>query len=76
LREVTLGYTIQKSVLKSLPIDRIRISAVGRNLWTIYKKTPQGIDPEATSTVGNGQGVEFGSTLPTAYYGFDLKVTF
>lgn len=76
LREVTLGYTIPKSILKTLPIDRIRVSAVGRNLWTIFKNTPRGIDPEATSSVGNDQGVEFGSSLPTAYYGFDFKVTF
>ena len=76
LREVTLGYTFPKSFLKNLPVRKIKISAVGRNLWTIFKNTPQGIDPEATLSVGNAQGVEFGSTLPTVYYGFDLKVTF
>ncbi|MBN1599155.1 MAG: SusC/RagA family TonB-linked outer membrane protein [Bacteroidales bacterium] len=76
LREVTLGYTVPYSKLKNLPFERIRVAAVGRNLWTIFKNTPNGIDPESTSTVGNGQGVEFGSVLPTAYYGFDVKISF
>ncbi len=76
LREVTIGYTYRKPGLSKLPFDKIRIAVAGRNLWTIFKNTPKGIDPESTSTVGNAQGVEFGSVLPTAYYGFDLKFFF
>jgi hypothetical protein len=46
---------------------------VGRNLWTIYQKTPRGIDPESAAFSGNAQGLEQGGALPYASYGFDLK---
>uniref|UniRef100_UPI0026657FF3 hypothetical protein n=1 Tax=Coprobacter fastidiosus TaxID=1099853 RepID=UPI0026657FF3 len=58
------------------PFQILRLSAVGSNLDILFQNTPQGIDPEATSTTGNGQGFEQGYPLPTATYGFDLKVTF
>ena len=76
LREVALGYTFPKKLLRKTPFQSLRLSAVGRNLAILFQNTPQGIDPEATSTTGNGQGFEQGYPLPTATYGFDLKVTF
>ena len=53
-----------------------KISVVGRNLWTIYRNTPQGLDPEAGTSSGNGQGIEFGSFLPTRTVGFNVKLRF
>lgn len=76
LREIAFGYTIPATVLKKTPIKNAKISAVGRNIAILYRNTPKGIDPEATSTTGNGQGLEFGFALPSATYGFDLKVSF
>ena len=54
----------------------MKLSIIGRDLWTIYRNTPQGIDPEAGTTTGNGQGIEFGSFLPTRTIGFNLKLRF
>jgi hypothetical protein len=48
---------------------------VGRNLWTIFQKTPKGIDPESAAFSGNAQGLEQGGSLPYATYGVDLKVS-
>jgi TonB-linked SusC/RagA family outer membrane protein len=76
LREVTMGYNCPSSYLSKTFIKSARISLVGRNLATLLKNTPRGIDPQATSSMGNAQGLEAGFALPTAYYGFDLKVTF
>lgn len=77
LREVSIGYTFPKKVLQKIGcIQSLKISAVGRNLAILYQNTPKGIDPEATSTTGNAQGVENGFSLPTATYGFDIKLTF
>lgn len=77
LREVVFGYTFPPKLLKKLKnIKHLKISVVGRNLWTIYRNTPQGIDPESGTTSGNGQGIEFGSFLPTRTVGVNLKMTF
>lgn len=76
LREVSAGYSIPRKWLKKLPLDAIRISAVGRNLAILYQNTPHGIDPEAAVSSGNAQGIEYGGMPPVATFGFDLKLTF
>ena len=76
LREVSAGYSVSSKLLGKTPIKSARASIVGRNLVTIFKNTPVGIDPQATSSSGNDQGIEAGFALPTAYYGFDLKLSF
>jgi TonB-linked SusC/RagA family outer membrane protein len=76
LRELSFGYNVPAKWLKGTPIRSARLSAVGRNLAIIYQGTPKGMDPQATSTTGNGQGFEKGFNLPQANYGFDIKVTF
>jgi TonB-linked SusC/RagA family outer membrane protein len=76
LSEMTLGYTVPISVIKKTPIKSLRFALVGRNLATLFKNTPQGVDPQATASTGNDQGVEAAFALPTAYYGFDFKITF
>ena len=77
LREVVFGYTFPKSIINQMKyIKNMKLSIVGRDLWTIYRNTPQGIDPEAATTTGNGQGIEFGSFLPTRTIGFNLKLRF
>jgi len=52
------------------------VAAVGRNIATLFANTPHGLDPQATSTTGNAQGFERGFNLPSATYGFDIKVSF
>jgi TonB-linked SusC/RagA family outer membrane protein len=76
LRTVSLGYNVPKSFLRKTPFSSARISAVGRNLYTLFQNTPKGLDPEATTNTGNGQGIENGFSLPSANYGFDFKVSF
>jgi TonB-linked SusC/RagA family outer membrane protein len=76
LREAVLSYSIPSSFLKKTFISNARVSLTGRNLWTIFKNAPQGIDPEASVTSGNGQGIEYGSLPPFSTYGIDLKLTF
>jgi hypothetical protein len=76
LRTVSFGYNVSKSFLKKTPFSSARISAVGRNLYTFLQNTPKGLDPEATTNTGNGQGIEQGFSLPQANFGFDIKVAF
>ena len=76
LREVVFGYNLPKKVLQNTPLQSARVSFVGRNLWTIHDNMPQGLDPEANTTSGNGQGIEFASFLPTRSFGFNINVSF
>ena len=77
LKEISLGYNIPKNWLRKIGfIQSMRVSAVGRNVAILHQKTPKGIDPEATSSMGIQQGLERGFNLPTASYGFDFKITF
>lgn len=76
LREVNFGYTVPNKLLRHTPFTQARVSAVGRNVAILLQYTPKGIDPEATSSVGNAQGLEKGYALPSATWGFDLKLSF
>ncbi|MFY0255991.1 SusC/RagA family TonB-linked outer membrane protein [Chitinophaga sp. 30R24] len=76
LSELIFGYTLPETILKRTPVKSTRLAFVGRNLWTIFKHTPHGIDPESANTTGNAQGIEAGGSFPYSIYGFDLKLTF
>ena len=76
LREITVSYDFPKKWFAKTPIRSLRLSAVGRNIATLFSNCPKGLDPQSTSTTGNARGYERGFNLPEATYGFDIKVTF
>ncbi|MFL5746946.1 MAG: SusC/RagA family TonB-linked outer membrane protein [Niastella sp.] len=77
LRQVTIGYSIPTEIVsKSVIFRSATISLVGRNLWTIMKRSDN-IDPESNfgSTI-NYIGIE-GTSLPsTRTYGVNLNLKF
>ncbi|HEX8022747.1 MAG TPA: SusC/RagA family TonB-linked outer membrane protein, partial [Mucilaginibacter sp.] len=76
LRQVTLGYTFTKGMLAGSPFSGITVSAVGRNLWTIMKRSDN-IDPESgfANSVSYA-GIE-GTSLPSARtYGINVNFKF
>jgi hypothetical protein len=73
LTQVILTYAFSPRLLKGTLFRTASISAVGRNIWTIFQNTPKGIDPESAAFSGNAQGIEQGGSLPYATYGLDLK---
>ena len=77
LRELSIGYSFPSDLLRKtkIGIDQLKVSFVGRNLWTIYSNLPN-IDPESTYTNGNGQGFEYGSLPYRRSYGFNIQVSF
>ncbi|WP_157813361.1 SusC/RagA family TonB-linked outer membrane protein [Flavobacterium sp. 5] len=75
LREVSLGYTIPRSVFGDTKISSIYISTFARNLLTFNKDLPN-VDPESMYSAGNGQGFEYGALPSKKSYGFNIKVTF
>lgn len=76
LREVTAGYNFPASILSGTPLKSARVSLAARNLAILYRETPLGIDPEAASTSGNGQGIENGALPPNTMYGVNVRLTF
>ncbi len=75
LTQVIIGYSFNPRFLRKTVFKSMGLSLVGRDLWTIFQKTPPGIDPESAASSGNGQGLEMGGSLPYASYGVDLKLS-
>lgn len=75
LRELSLSYNIPTSLFGNIPIKGASLSLVGRNLWTIFKNTPN-IDPESSINNTNGQGLELNGYPYTRNFGFNLNVKF
>jgi TonB-linked SusC/RagA family outer membrane protein len=73
LTQVIISYGLPVSLLRKTVFKTASVSLVGRNIWTIFQKTPKGIDPESAAFSGNAQGLEQGGSLPYATYGVDLK---
>lgn len=72
LRELTFGYDFN---IKDSFFKKLRVNAVGRNLFYISKKAP--FDPEVTMSTGNGlSGVDIFMMPATRNYGLTLNATF
>ncbi len=78
LREVTLTYSLPKSIFRKLPITRAEIGVFGKNLILWTPKGNNFIDPEVSSW-GNdlaGDFGEFRSSPTTRMYGINVKLSF
>lgn len=71
MREIKLSYNFTKAFARKLGLEGASITAVGRNLFFIYKDAPN-IDPETAFNTGNAQGLE-SLALPTTR-NFSLNV--
>ncbi len=76
LREVSLTYSFPKKMLEKTFIRGASLSAVGRNLFFIYKNVDN-FDPESSYSTSNfGQGVLFYALPTTRSFGLTLNVNF
>ncbi|OOQ57216.1 SusC/RagA family TonB-linked outer membrane protein [Mucilaginibacter pedocola] len=76
LRQVTLGYSLPKTTLANTPFNSITVSLVGRNLWTIMKRSDN-IDPESNFAPGiNYAGIEGTSVPAVRTYGLNVNFKF
>lgn len=84
-REFSLGYDIP--VPKQMFVKSMRLSAVGRNLFWIYRgsslfdipgigKRKLWFDPDMSLGNANYQGIEYGTLPSTRSYGVNLQVNF
>ena len=65
LKNLTIGYTLPKSLTKSIYLENVRFYVSGENLLTITKF--DGIEPEMMSGTGYA---------PMRQYAFGVNVTF
>lgn len=80
IRDLTIGYSLPKSLIKNLPIQKLRIDFVSRNLMTWLPAENQFADPEFNNTgFANDNVVGVGGFLqspPTRSFGFNLNIEF
>jgi len=79
LREISLGYSLPKSIIGKTPFKAASITLMGNNLWYNAVNMPKGVnfDTDVLGTgVGNGQGFEFMTGPSSKRYGASLKLTF
>jgi TonB-linked SusC/RagA family outer membrane protein len=76
LRQIILGYDLPIQNIKGLSkLQGASISFIARNLFILYKKTPN-VDPESVFSAGNAQGVEQFGVPKTRSFGLSLNVKF
>lgn len=76
LRQVSVGYTIPRTLLSSTPFSSINVSLIGRNLWTIMKRSDN-IDPESGFSPNIGYAGIEGTSIPAVRtYGFSVNFKF
>ncbi|MDB2606497.1 TonB-dependent receptor, partial [Zobellia sp.] len=76
LRQLSLGYSIPRSLFQNTPLQSFVISVVGRNLAILHKNAPH-IDPESAFSDSNGnQGLESGQIPSARSIGVNINVKF
>ena len=79
IREISLGYTLTREQMGSLPFGSATISLTGRNLWFYALNMPKhtNFDPEINSYgASNVQGVDYSGAPSVKRYGVNLRLTF
>jgi TonB-linked SusC/RagA family outer membrane protein len=76
LREVSLSYTLPKTLISRVKLAGVQLSLIGRNLALWTPASQPHVDPEVSSFgTGNSQGYEFLAYPSARSYGFSVKVT-
>ena len=76
LKELSVGYTFPKSLLKKTPLTSLNVSFVARNLAYLMKHTP-GTSPEGGyDTTMFSQAIDFMAVPYTRTFGFSVNLGF
>ncbi|MGX5819890.1 SusC/RagA family TonB-linked outer membrane protein [Chitinophaga lutea] len=77
LREIRLGYTLNKSSLGNLPFSRVNIALIARNPLMIWQAAPKGLDPTELSTGAQAiSWYESGQSNTVRSFGANLTINF
>ncbi|ANQ52198.1 SusC/RagA family TonB-linked outer membrane protein [Flammeovirga sp. MY04] len=76
LRELSVGYSLPSAWLQNMFLEKVRVSAVGRNLF-YFKTNMPGTSPESYAGPTDGyRGIEMGGYPMTRNFGFNVNVVF
>ena len=70
LNNLTLGYTLPKSIVRQLKMDNIRVYVAGENLFLLTKR--KGLDPRFNYGIGS---MTYGSGLSSGAYSTMRSIT-
>jgi len=79
LQEISLGYSLPKSVIDKTPFGLVSITFSGNNLWFLAPNMPKNanFDPNVAGLgVGNGAGFEYLNGSSSKRFGVSLKASF
>ncbi|MDB5231689.1 MAG: SusC/RagA family TonB-linked outer membrane protein [Chitinophagaceae bacterium] len=77
LREVSLGYNLDKQLLNGTPFKSVKLSLIARNPWMIWQKAPKGLEPsELSYGSGSISWLEKGEFQTVRSYGVSLNISF
>jgi hypothetical protein len=77
LREVSLGFNFDQSMISRTPFKSAKISVIARNPLMIWQKAPKGLEPsELSYGSGSISWLEKGEFQTVRSYGINLNLTF
>jgi iron complex outermembrane recepter protein len=77
LRELSLTYHLANSfVAKTKIFQNLSLSLIGRDLFYLFTKLPDRLNPEGLSGTTNVQGIQFGELPGVRSFGFSIKAGF
>lgn len=76
LRELTFGYTLPGKMLGGTPITGVKISLVGRNLFYLYRASPDLDTDFMQGTTPDSEGFQSFASPTTRSMGVNLKIDF
>lgn len=75
LKELSVGYSFPRSILKKTPFSSLKLSFVGRNLCYLHKNTPGNPDGGYDTSMFS-QALDYLSVPYTRTFGFSINVGF
>ncbi|MBB6460929.1 SusC/RagA family TonB-linked outer membrane protein [Flammeovirga kamogawensis] len=75
ISEISIGYTFPKTMVSKAKMQNLQLSFVASNLGYLWKST-ENIDPAASFSYGNAQGMEVGSYPLPRTFGLKLNAKF
>ena len=74
MRNLTLGYSLPRNIIRSLGLERIRVYGQVANLFTVTKY--EGLEPEIQSGSDTGGGLDYGTYGQPRQFIFGLQISF
>ena len=75
-RELTFGYSLPRKMFGKLPVSNVKISLVGRNLFYIYRASPDLDTDFMQGTTPDSEGFQSFAPPTTRSMGINIKIDF